>query len=126
MSISNGRTAHNSIAAATLAMMLAAPTSAQFVNEFGDDCGLVLTPEQAQLMLDLQRLGIYDPMPAPEAPRTVAFTYHVVRRSNGTGGLSQARLDEATIDANGHFSPEIQFCQPAATVYIDSDFWYEW
>lgn len=56
---------------------------------------------------------------------TVPVTIHIVRTSAGTGGLSEAQLTQGMIDLNSYFSSTgIQFTQPNATNYIDSDAFY--
>ncbi len=52
----------------------------------------------------------------------VPVTFHVVRLSNGTAGLSETRVAQALADANAAYAGSgIQFCQAGATIYIDSD-----
>jgi len=107
-------------------VLAAATASAQHVhNEW---CGSNLDPAHAQLVLERQAAGFYDPVARPtDEPAYVPLTFHVVRKSDGTGGITQAQLDMCIDYANMHFAnAEIQFCQAGDTLYIDSDFWYGW
>jgi hypothetical protein len=87
------------------------------------DCGTVLTPADAAQLSAAQRAGLYSlPLPAQDVPIWIGLTFHVCRQSNGTGGISQAQLDQAVIDANAAFAAAgIQFCQAGPTRFINSD-----
>ncbi len=53
------------------------------------------------------------------------LSFHVVRRSNGSGGISQAQLDQTFLDANAGFaSVGIEFCLAPTIDYIDDDALY--
>ncbi len=54
------------------------------------------------------------------------ITLHVVRTNSGSGGLSQARVDQAMLDANNAFAPAgIEFCSAGPIDYIDDSFFYD-
>lgn len=90
------------------------------------ECGLELTPGEAAIHLQRQAAGVYS---APEGPGTVyvvPLTMHVVRRSDGTGGLPPERVAQALVDANDAWRvANIQFCQAGPIRYIDSDIYYD-
>jgi len=92
------------------------------------ECPMWLTPEQAEVALADQAAGLYDPV--PEAERgvgviQVGVVFHVVRRSDGTGGLTDDRLAAALQHTNDAFaSANMRFCRPEPTRYIDSDEYY--
>jgi hypothetical protein len=112
------------IARCTFAVCLAVcPALAQTRPE----CGLVLTPGEAPVHMARQLAGVYAlPGPLPETVYTVPLTMHVVRRSNGTGGLPPERVAQALVDANDAWrSADIQFCQAGPIRYIDSDAFYD-
>jgi len=61
-----------------------------------------------------------------DASRTTGYVvplaFHVVRRSDGSGGIDEARLVRALDDANLHFAGAgIVFCWPGPVDYIDSN-----
>ncbi len=97
-------------------------------------CGSELEPWQVPHAIALQEAGAYDwpdqALPQPfsfaGAPSyVVPLTFHVVRRSNGSEGLSMARLQTALADANSHYAPiGIQFCIAGPIDYIDDDALY--
>jgi hypothetical protein len=91
-----------------------------------EDCGTVITPREAAMLRAIDQSGILAGAGAPDGFVTIGLTFHVVRTSAGTGGLSQARLDQAILDANIAFAAAgIQFCQAGPTRYIDSDTYYD-
>ncbi|MHC4080816.1 MAG: right-handed parallel beta-helix repeat-containing protein [Planctomycetota bacterium] len=91
------------------------------------ECGTVLTPEQAVWASILEQAGAYE-LPdgvALRIPFEVPLTFHVVRTSAGSGGISDSQLSQALVDADTAFaSMGISFCLPGATIYIDSDAFY--
>lgn len=111
------------IAIAAMLTLVAADTRAQ------QECGTILTPDEGAVMAQREQSGVYQLRSGAGGIGggnwVVPFTFHVVRRSDGTGGLSQDRLDQAVIDANiAYADANIEFCQPGPTVYIDSDAFY--
>src|SRR4051812_23317576 len=84
------------------------------------ECGTALTANDIRSALQYQAQGIYDGAIAGDTGDTfVPLTFHVINKSDGTGGLSEARQAQALIDANIAFSPmHIQFCKPGPTIYI--------
>jgi hypothetical protein len=88
------------------------------------ECGTTLTPEGAAKAWALEEAGAYA-VPAGGGPVEVALTFHVVRTSLGLGGIPQAQLDQALVDANTAFAGTgITFCVPGPIDYIDSDEFY--
>jgi hypothetical protein len=88
-------------------------------------CGSNWTPgDNVELNL-LFESGIYDPPVAPGGAWEVPITFHVVRRSDGTGGTAQFQINQAIIDLNLAFaSAGMVFCQMGPVQYIDSDAFY--
>ena len=108
-------------AAALPVLACALPLHAQAV----DDCATHISPAEAMRLRALEALGIYNTPAAPDGTLYVGLAFHVVRTSAGTGGISQARLNQALIDANWGFAAAgIQFCQNGPTEYINSDQYY--
>ncbi|GJM43482.1 MAG: hypothetical protein DHS20C21_03240 [Gemmatimonadota bacterium] len=87
-------------------------------------CGTSLTPAEAAAYIQL----LEDREPSGEllgGPYYVPIAPHIVRQSDGTGGLSEARYQQAVADANGHFAGAgIVFYTTGAIDYIDSDDFY--
>lgn len=108
--------------AAVTALLLAAPALA---HEPGDECGLVLSPEEAQVALRLRAAGAYT-LPAGGAALRgtcqIPLTIHVVRRTNGTGGLEANWIAECIADASAAYAPiGVSFFQAGPTDFINSD-----
>jgi len=100
---------------------LAAPAA----GEANDRCGTVVRPGDVPLALDRQMAGLYEPETHQPGPYVVPVTFHVVRRSDGTGGITETRLVRALDDLNAYFTGAgILFCWPGPTDYIDDDNFY--
>lgn len=88
-------------------------------------CGSALTPEEAAAYI---RYREEHPLPGGEilgGPYFVPIAPHIVRMSDGTGGLPESRYQQAIADANGHYAPVgITFYTLGAIDYIDSDAFY--
>ena len=90
----------------------------------GDDgtpCPLSPTPVEVQIVRERMAIGLYD-MPARRGGPDilVPLTIHVVRRTDGTGGLTPAQVLQAIDGANDLWlGSGIQFCTPGETIYID-------
>lgn len=95
-------------------------------GEDGAPCPMSPSPAEARLVRDRMALGRYDaPAGRGLAQIKVPITVHVVRRSDGSGGLSQANVQLAIESANTLWAGSgIQFCQPGATLHHDSDAMY--
>lgn len=91
-----------------------------------DECGTQRTPEDLEVALMLQSIGAYElPDGAPRYVLEVPMTMHIVRRTNGTGGISQADVDQTVVDANANWAATgIRFFQRGATRFINSDAFY--
>lgn len=93
-------------------------------------CGTVLTPEQIELELALDPADYRIHRRGAEIIHYVPITFHVVRQSNGTGGLSVARQTLALQDLNLRYEPVgIQFFRYRDGAeyfvdYIDDDLIY--
>lgn len=113
---------------ATWAIGLGVMTGVAFADPGPDGgaCPQSLNAGEAAIVRALLDAGVYEIKGVGEdAFLYVPLTFHVVRRTNGTGGLSMARLDQALIDANVAFAPaSIAFCRPGPIDYIDSDEFY--
>ncbi len=89
------------------------------------DCPTKPTPEQLQKMQQLFQsegevieLGSGDPV-------TLVVTAHIIRRSNGTGGLSTVALQEAFDNVNNYYiTANMQF-EISTINFIDSDAFYD-
>ena len=96
------------------------------------ECGVELTPEQAQIAAYLESIGAYDPPDAqPRFVMQVPVTLHVLRRDNGTGGLSATQAEDALDAANVlwestgiQFFPEqpVRFINNTSLFNIDNEF----
>jgi len=88
-------------------------------------CGTELTPEEAQRYLELLAQGGPEtsPVMAPP-PYCVPIAGHIVRASNGTGGMTLSQYFQSIDDANFYFQNSgIQFYSLGVD-YIDDDIFY--
>lgn len=121
------------LAVAALAQTAAAARTAQTRAFDGDrpapanlrECGTEFTPEQGAAYLRMLQergpvaRGGIDP------PYYIPIKAHIIRQSDGTGGLSAERLEQAIADANGHYATTgIVFYRLGDIDWIDSDAWY--
>ncbi len=89
------------------------------------ECGTVFTPEEGAAYL--RRLEERGPVGRGglTPPYYIPIKAHIIRQSDGTGGLSAERLEQAIADANGHYaSTGIVFYRLGEIDWIDSDAWY--
>ena len=116
---------YGGIRTAIAAMAIAGAQSVSAWEQETYRCGVLLRPEDVPIVRARQSAGIYDPPAIRAAPSIVPVAFHVVRRSDGTGGLDETRLLMALDDANEHFSQTgIHFCWIGPIDYIDSDAFY--
>lgn len=90
-------------------------------------CGTVVTPEEAVAYLAKIRNGLPgEGALAGAPPYYVPIAPHIVRQSDGTGGLSEARYNQANADATAHFAGAqmIFYTAPGGIDYIDDDNYY--
>ena len=94
--------------------------------ELREPCGTTFTPAEAIAYLEhLENRGDVAVPRGFDPPYYVPIAPHIVRRSNGTGGLPLSRYEQAVVDANAHFADtDIVFYTLGPIDYIDSDFYY--
>jgi hypothetical protein len=115
-----------SAALALLASPVRAVDPPESQEPFPGICGTTFTPAQGAAYLQ----SIQDPVPPtgggePEPPYYIPIAAHIIRHSDGTGGLPESRLADAIDDANFHYaSVEMIFYRLGDIDYIDSDEWY--
>ena len=86
-------------------------------------CGSYVREAERRALLDQWFAGSYDPI-AGDGGETyvVPIVLHVVRRSDGTGGMTQAEILSTYGDLLDAFDGTgITFCQPFGVDYIDDD-----
>ena len=90
-------------------------------------CGTRITPSQVAVVRQLQELGLYELPPGQEEFFfTVPMTFHIVRRSNGTGGIHPSAADATLPVLNNHFlSTGVRFHRAGSIDYIDNDVFYD-
>lgn len=91
-------------------------------------CASRVKPEHVPIIRQREEAGLYerpDGLVLGEVNVSVPLAIHVIRRTNGTGGLSAANINQTIADANDLWAQSgIQFCQYGPTRFIDSDFWF--
>jgi hypothetical protein len=90
-------------------------------------CGTIVTPEQAAAyLIKIQNQVPGEGAAAGAPPYYVPIAPHIVRQSDGTLGLSEARYNQAIADANLHFAGSgiTFYTVPGGIDYIDSDAFY--
>ncbi|NOT01332.1 MAG: hypothetical protein HOP29_11970 [Phycisphaerales bacterium] len=89
------------------------------------DCGTEITPVEAAELARLEPLYQAAPQVARGEPFWVAVTMHIIRRTDGTGGLPADSICEGMGDMDEMFSVAgIQFFMSQPIDYIDSDAFY--
>jgi hypothetical protein len=90
-----------------------------------DACGTVFTPEQgAAYLRSLEGRSPIDRAGSPP-PYYIPIKAHIIRLSDGTGGLPPERLEQAIVDANSHYATTgIVFYRLGDIDFIDSTDWY--
>jgi Tol biopolymer transport system component len=90
-------------------------------------CALELTADDARKVAELIARGAYD---VPEGgiaggEHVIPVSVHIVRRSDGTDGISPLDVAQSMLDANNAFAGSgLTFCQFGEIIYIDSDAFY--
>ncbi|MCA9292530.1 MAG: hypothetical protein KDA20_01810 [Phycisphaerales bacterium] len=88
-------------------------------------CDQALTIEQADRVLDLEALGAWDPVVMPRMVQQIPMTFHIVRTSAGTGGISVAQLNQGLADLNDAFiQAGMEFFQAGPLDYINDSNYY--
>ena len=86
-------------------------------------CGTELTPSdiaEFNRRATNPRNGLI-PQGAADPPYCIPIAAHIVRRTNGTGGLTQAALDQGIADANALYANTGMVFQLLSVDYIDDD-----
>jgi hypothetical protein len=97
------------------------PAAAEGQPVDAQECTMSPSATEVQTVRNRMAIGIYDPINRRGAPDIlVPMTIHIIRRSDGTGGLSQVNTDLAITVANSLWQGSgIQFCTPGSTVFHD-------
>lgn len=91
----------------------------------GEECATVLTPEQIQFELERYPTGWVYPDVSAAPSECIALTIHIVRKSDGSGGLTLAELENAMNDLNAQYqNVPMRFFQNGSVDYIDDDNYY--
>ncbi|MFN0133555.1 MAG: GC-type dockerin domain-anchored protein [Phycisphaerales bacterium] len=90
------------------------------------ECATTINKEDLAALKAIEASGLYRFRPAsPDAPIVIGLSFHVIRRTDGTGAIPQAQLTQALIDANVHYATAgIQFCQVGQNRFMNSDQYY--
>lgn len=92
----------------------------------GEDCGTVVTAAQTQRELQIRAAGEIAEAAALADPWYFPIKFHIVRRSDGTGGLTEAELATSLEQLNAHYvQVGFIFIQHGGVHYIDSDGFYD-
>lgn len=91
-----------------------------------EECGLVLTPFEARAYLERrENAPPHSTTGTPGPPYYIAIAAHIVRQSNGTGGLPVTQYEQAVLDATlAYANVGIVFYTIGAIDFIDSDAFY--
>ena len=97
-----------------------------FHNAFGQvECGTVVT-EKTRAFLREMKVGTLEDMFSDGETVKVAISAHIVRRSNGRGGLTSSQLEGVIADANAIYEPiGLSFFLFGEINYIDDDQYYD-
>ncbi len=100
--------------------------AASGADEPRQECGTVVTPAQYAREVAWRAAGIdFSKRLKVDAEYFIPVTAHIVRRSDGSGGLPLLRLDQAIVDLNTAYEPfGMYFYIDDAVDYIDNDDFY--
>ncbi len=92
-------------------------------------CGSILTAEAIAMELERIESGFYDDFQRPETRgpgdyKFMRLALHIVRRTNGSGGISTSNIQSALDTANDHFAASRMVLTVIHLDYIDSDTYY--
>lgn len=88
-------------------------------------CGTALTPQEVEIHRARAEEGIGPAASGGGGPYYIPIAAHIVRQSDGSGGLPEARYQQAIADANGHYAPANMIFYTLGEIdYIDSDDFY--
>lgn len=87
------------------------------------ECGTVLEKGGFEQYLQFRNIAMQNPAFSMQNGKyNVPVIYHIIRRSNGTGGANVADLDEALDTVNARYAPvDLQFYRCLEPNYIDND-----
>ena len=91
-----------------------------------DACGSYVTAEEGRAFLEKWEAesGMPDRV-LPAGPHYVSIAPHIVRRTDGSGGLAESRYEDALADANAAYAATgMVFYTLGAIDYIDDDAFY--
>jgi len=88
-------------------------------------CGTEVTAEHLAHLRARAELPAARPPEEPEPPYCVPIAAHIVRRSNGTSGLSMTRYDQGMEDLNAAYANTGVGFYTLSIDYIDDDDYYE-
>lgn len=91
-----------------------------------DECGTIVSENQKRVELNRLTQDFYKPL-APQANRPfwIPLSIHIVRQTDGTGGLTLENLKIAIDDLNRLWLPVgVQFYQHGNVDYINDDYFY--
>lgn len=88
-----------------LLALLSRPAWADTMEGGRSSCGLELTPEDLAAYQANLEAGLYEHDASRDfANYSVRLAFHVVRETNGTGGIAQSQLDQAMLDLADAFA----------------------
>ncbi len=108
--------------------LLVAPTllSSSALAQEQFECGTRLTPEQAELMRQLEAAGFYESPGMDRFAPDIPVTLHVVRRTDGTGGITAAEADTRLAITNTLWAPiGFQFVRAGSVDFINDSGLFE-
>lgn len=115
--------------AASAVASAAPPDRVTFAAHDHGACGCRLRPEDVPVVRARELAGVYDAEDdavAGGATWIVPVAFHVVRRSDGSGGPSPEELEQSYDDLQAAFAGSgIEFCRPFGTDAILSDEYFE-
>ncbi len=92
-----------------------------------EECGTIPTTEELEYMEVTQAARTsFSQDPADGNVTQIPIVNHIVRRSNGTGGLAATQLTTAIQNLNTFYATaSIEFVECEAVRFIDSDTWFD-
>ncbi len=95
--------------------------------EAQDGCGTILDAQGVQAAELNRRAGLYEPPGgvAGDEVYHIPIALHIVRQSDGSGGMTAAELNLSVLELNDAFLGwNMTFCPVGNPIFIDSNFFY--
>ncbi|TXC82111.1 T9SS type A sorting domain-containing protein [Luteibaculum oceani] len=98
-----------------------------YAQELTEECGSKMSPAQEQIFLStLKSRQQFTVDFTQKSQRSLPVQHHIIRRSNGTGGLDPAEIPNLMNELNTYYAnANIDFYECSSVNFIDDDTYYD-